>query len=147
MKKLFIYYSNTGNGDIVANYLAGNGYETRKAIPKKNLPKTFFFKILFGGFMAGLNKKSKLAGYDNNVSDYDEIAIGSPIWNGKISCPVNTVLATTDLTGKKVSFILYAGGGSAPKAEKNLRKKFPEAAITVLKEPKRYPDTLSKIKL
>ena len=42
MKKLFIYYSNTGNGDVVANYLAENGYDIRKITPKKNLPKAFF---------------------------------------------------------------------------------------------------------
>ena len=147
MKKLFIYYSNTGSGDFVADYLAENGYEIRKAIPKKDLPKSFFFKVLTGGFIAGLNKKSKLKDYDGNVGDYDEIIIGSPVWNGRLSCPVNTVLAKTDLTDKEVSFILYAGGGTAPKAEKRLKKEFPFARITVLKEPKKYPEELKKIKI
>lgn len=36
MKKLFIYYSLTGNGDNVANYLKENGWEIRKVEPKKN---------------------------------------------------------------------------------------------------------------
>ena len=147
MKKLFIYYSNTGNGDFVADYLAENGYEIRKAIPKKDLPKSFFFKVLTGGFIAGLNKKSKLKDYDGSVGDYEEIIIGSPVWNGRLSCPINAVLAKTDLTGKEVSFILYAGGGEAPKAEKRLKKEFPSAWITVLKEPKKYPEELKKIKI
>ena len=147
MKKLFIYYSNTGNGDFVADYMAEKGYEIRKVTPKHNLPKTFFFKVFFGGFLAGINKKSKLVGYDDNISDYDEIVIGSPVWCGKISCPINTVLAKTDLGGKKVSFILYAGGGEAPKAEERLHKNFPDATVITLKEPKKYPDTLYKISL
>ena len=147
MKKLFIYYSNTGNGDIVAEYLSQKGYEIRKAIPKHNLPKTFFFKVFFGGFLAGLNKKAKLVGYNADVSDYDEIIIGSPVWCGKLSCPINTVLSKTDFTGKKVSFVLYAGGGTAPNAEKRLQKMFPDAKITVLKEPKKHPDTLKEIKI
>ena len=145
MKKLFIYYSNTGNGDFVAEHLAEKGYEIRKVIPKRNLPKKFFFKVLFGGFLAGINKKAKLVGYDSDTTGYDEIIIGSPVWCGKISCPINTVLSKTDFQGKKVSFVLYAGGGEAPKAEEKIRKTFNGANIVVLKEPKKYPETLNGI--
>ena len=147
MKKLFIYYSNTGNGDFVAKYLAGKGYEIRKVVPKRNLPKAFFFKVFFGGFLAGLNKKAKLKSYDNDVSGYDEIVIGSPIWCGKLSCPINTVLSKTDLSGKNVSFILYAGGGEAPKTERKLKEKFFGAKIIILKEPKKYTEGLENLPL
>lgn len=147
MKKLFIYYSNSGNGDAVADYLSQKDYEIRKITPKHNLPKRFFFKVLFGGFLAWLNKKSKLVGYDNNINDYDEIVIGSPVWCGKLSCPINTVLAKTDFTGKTVSFILYAAGGEAPKAKKRLMKDFPKAKVIVLKEPKKYHESLKKINI
>ena len=142
MKKLFIYYSNTGNGDFVAKYLAGKGYEIRKVVPKRNLPKAFFFKVFFGGFLAGINKKAKLIDYNNDVEGFDEIIIGSPIWCGKLSCPINTVLSKTDLKGKKASFILYAGGGEAPKTEQLLKEKFSGASVTVLKDPKKYPEQL-----
>ena len=145
MKKLFIYYSNTGNGDLVADHLARSGYELRKVTPKRELPKKFFFKVLFGGFLAGINKKAELVAYDNNVSAYDEIVVGSPVWNGKISCPVNTVLKKTDFSGKKVRFILYSGSGEAPKAEERLKKDFPNATVVVLKEPKNDPEQLKKI--
>ena len=43
MKKKFIYYSLTGNGDIVSDYLKEKGYDIRKVIPKHKLPKNFFF--------------------------------------------------------------------------------------------------------
>ena len=147
MKKLFIYYSNTGNGDVVANCLAEKGYELRKITPKHNLPKRFFFMVFFGGFLAAINKKARLIGYDNNVKEYDEILVGSPIWCGKLSCPINTALSKTDFTGKKISFVLYAGGGEAPKAEKLLRKKYSDAKVTILKEPKKYPEELKKISI
>ncbi|MBO4263045.1 MAG: hypothetical protein J5903_04605 [Clostridia bacterium] len=145
MKKLFIYYSNTGNGDAVAERLSEKGYEIRKVTPKNNLPQTLFLKVFFGGFIAGINFRSKLLEYDGNVGDYDEIVIGSPVWNGKISCPINTVLAKTDLTGKKVSFILYSGSGEAPKAEKRLHKEYAGASIIILKEPKKNSEILSGI--
>lgn len=146
MKKLFIYYSNTGNGDLVAENLAEKGYDIRKVTPKHSLPKKFFFKVFFGGFLAGINRKAPLVGYDGDVKDYDEIVVGSPIWCGKLSCPINTALSETDFTGKKLSFILYAGGGEAPKAEELLRKKYAGASVIVLKEPKKYPEQLELIK-
>ena len=147
MDKLFLYFSDTGNGDFVAEYLKKQGYVTKKIITKHGLPKSFFFKVFFGGFISGLNLKSKLIDYDNNISDYDEIVIGSPVWNGKLSCPINTVLSKTDFTGKKISFVLYAGGGEAPKAEKLLRKKYSDAKVTILKEPKKHPEELKKISI
>ena len=103
--------------------------------------------MFFGGFLAAINKKARLIGYDNNVKEYDEILVGSPIWCGKLSCPINTVLSKTDFTGKKISFVLYAGGGEAPKAEKLLRKKYSDAKVTILKEPKKYPEELKKISI
>ena len=32
MKKIFIYFSETGNGDVVADYLKDKGYEIRKVL-------------------------------------------------------------------------------------------------------------------
>lgn len=147
MKKLFIYYSNSGNGDVVAKHLAEKGFEIRKVRPKRELPKKFFFKVLFGGFLAGFNKKAALSGYDASVAEFDEIVIGSPVWNGKVSCPINTVLSKTDLKDKKSAFILYAGGGVAEKAEERLKSLYPSADVIVLKEPKNHPDELKKITL
>ena len=145
MKKLFIYYSLSGNGDLVAERLSKLGYDPRKVKTKKKMPDGFFWRILKGGFAAGIGKKEKLDGYDPDVAEYDEIAIGTPVWNGRISCPVNTVLAGTDLSGKKLRFILYAGGGEAPKAAARLEKEYPGSEITILKEPKKYPEELDKL--
>ena len=147
MKKLFVYYSLSGSGDAVAAYLAQNGYNTRKVITEKPMPKSFFLQIMKGGFAAGIDKKEKLSGFDPDLSGYDAVVIGSPVWNGRISPPVNTVISSLDLTGKDVSFVLYAGGGEAPKAVEKLSALFPGAPVTVLKEPKKYPEELEKLKL
>ena len=146
MRRLFIYFSDSGNGDVVAEYLAGNGYDVRKVLTKKNLPKNFVAKILKGGFLAGIKNKMKLKEYDENITEYQEIAIGSPIWNGRVSCPINTVLSKTDFSGKKLSFILYSGSGTGAKAVKRLNKEYPEASIVILKEPKKYKESLELIK-
>ena len=144
MKKLFIYYSNTGNGDAVSGFFESKGYDIRKVIPKKELPKSFFFKIMTGGFLAGLHVKSKLKDFDPDVSAYDEIVIGSPIWNGLPASPINTVLRDVDLTQKKVYFVLYSGSGSAPKAVQLLKDKY-NAEVVELREPKQDPEFGKKL--
>ena len=147
MKKLFIYFSLTGNGDLVADHLKEKGFEIRKVEMKKALPKSFFFSVLTGGFLAGLNVKSKLKEYDRNTEGYDEIIIGSPIWNGRFSSPLNRLLKEMDFKGKDIQFIFTAGSGAGKHALKKANKLYPEAKCTFLKEPKKYPEELKKIML
>ena len=144
MKKIFIYYSLSGNGDVVSQYLKKKNIDIRKVVMKKKMPKSFISKILIGGFLAGINHKSKLTGFDNNISDYDEIIIGSPIWNGRIACPINTVLDNINIDNKKITFILYSGSGEAPKAEKMIKEKYINSNIIMLKEPKKNKEDMEK---
>ena len=144
MKKLFIYYSLTGNGDLIADYLKDN-FEIRKVIPKKSLPKNFALSMLVGGFKALTKYKEKLIDFNNDISNYDEIIIGSPIWCDRLSSPINTVLNELDLSNKKVSFILYSGSGIANKASEVIKDKY-NANIIILKEPNKYKEELDKLK-
>lgn len=144
MKKLFIYYSQSGNGDYVASRMSELGYDIRKIEAKRLLPKSFFWSMMIGGMMAGFNHKSKLKEFDNDVSSYDEIVIGSPIWNGKFACPVNTLLNKLDLKNKKVKFILYSGSGNAPKCIAKIKKNS-SCDVYEVKEPKKNKDELEKI--
>ena len=146
MKKLFIYYSYTGSGNVVAAFLKENGVEIRQVIRKKKLPTSFFWGIMAGGFLAGIKHKDKLDGFDENIEEYDEIIIGSPIWNARVSSPINTVLSKLDLKEKKLSFVFYAGSGEGKKALKRINKEYPNAKIIFLKEPKKYPEELKKLK-
>ena len=142
MKKLFIYYSLTGSGDLVADTLKSKGYDIRKVVSKYNYPNSFFWLMMVGGFRAGTNKKDKLIDFNTDISNYDEIVIGSPVWFDRVSPPVNTVLKELDLSGKKISFIFYSGSGEANKASERVKDL---GNITILKEPKKYKDELSKI--
>ena len=145
MSKLLIYYSLSGNGDLVAETLKERGFDVRKVEPKKKPPKAFFLQILACGFAAGVGRKEPLSDFDGDVSTYDTVVIGSPVWNGRLSCPINTVLAQTDLSGKALTFVLYSGGGEAKKAEQQIAARFPQAAVIHLKEPKKYPEQLSRL--
>ena len=147
MKKIFIYFSLTGNGDLLANYLKDKEYEIRKVVEKKKAPKKFFFRVLEGGFRAGLNLKGKLVDYNNNIKEFDEVVIGSPVWNGRFPPAINSVLDQTNFAGKKLTFLFYSGSGDIPKVNKKIQKFYPEAKVMVLKEPKHHIEELDKLEL
>ena len=147
MNKLFIYFSLTGNCDFVANHLKEKGFEIREVEMKKRFPKSFFFSILTGGFLAGICAKSKLKEYDLNIDGYDEIYIGSPIWNGRFSSPLNRLLKDIDFTDKNIKFIFTAGSGEGKHALKKANELYPNAECVFLKEPKKYNEELNKIVL
>ena len=145
MKSVFIYYSRSGNGDVVAKKLEDKGFDIVKVSPKKALPKSLFFCMMAGGFLALTKHKAKLNDFHVNLDDYDQVYLGSPIWNGRLSAPMNAMLAKLDLANRDITFVLYAGGGEAKPAEKRLHKEYPEAKIIVLKEPKSNADSLSSL--
>jgi len=145
MKKLFIYYSLSGNGDVVAEYLRDKGYDIRRVETSEPLPKNYILSILAGGYKAMINYEDKLIDFDNDIQEYDEIIIGSPIWNARFASPINTVLKEIYLKDKKVSFVLYSGRGKAPKATERINEKYPKSKIINLKEPKKNKEELEKL--
>ena len=145
MKKIFVYFSETGNGDVVADYLKDKGYEIRKVEAKKKLPKVMFFQMMVGGFQAATGKRPKLKDFDTNLDGYDEVVIGSPIWFDRLAAPTTTMLDKLDLSNKKVSFILYSGGGTNINGNKKINELFKDAKITELKQPKYHPEELKKL--
>ena len=168
MKKLFIYYTNTGNCASVAAFLEKRGalqgmMQSDNPDPgaMKRLSEemddlqdrlqmvddvvAFFFKIMSGGFAAMRGKCAPLDDYDGDVSAYDAVVIGSPVWNGRLSAPINTVLKDTDLSGKQLAFVLCAGSGEGPKALERINAEYPGARVIALKEPNKYPEELEKL--
>jgi len=145
MKKLFLYYSNTGNGDVVAEVFKKKGYDIRKFDTIKKLPKSFFWAMMVGGFQAGAKKKAKLLPFNQDISSYEEVVIGSPIWNGRFTPALNGLLDVLDLSTSKLSFVFYSGSGEGKKAVERLQKEFPNAPYIFLQEPKKYPEQLKKL--
>ena len=145
MKKIFIYYSLTGNGDLIANYLKDNGYDIRKVETSEQLPRNYFLRILTGGYKAMINYKDKLINFNSDINNYSEVVIGSPIWNDRLSSPINTVLNELDFVNKKISFILYSGSGRSTNALEVIKDVYHDADIIELKEPIKNKEELQKL--
>lgn len=145
MKKIFIYYSYTGNGDKVAEFYQKNKYDIEKITTKEPLPKLKLLAIFIGGYKASINYKDKIEAIKKDINDYDEIVIGSPIWNSRLSSPINGLLSKYDFNNKNLTFILYSASGKPNKATNKLKELYPQSKIINLTEPKKYEKECKEI--
>lgn len=90
-------------------------------------------------------KKDPLQDFDSNITKYDKIVIGSPVWDDRLAPATNALLDKLDLKGKNLSFILYSGSGQAQKATEKIQELFGKEPI-ILKAPKKHPQELAKLK-
>lgn len=89
MKILVVYYSNSGTMEKVAEFVAK---ETGASIEAITIPggKKGFIRA---GYEATFGKCAKINAVKSKIEDYDIVIIGTPIWAGKTSSPVNAFLA------------------------------------------------------
>lgn len=150
MSKYFIYYSATGNGDFLAELLKEAGYESVKVEMVKPMGKVGFFKIIHFGGQAMLNKKAKIQEVNLALNADDQVVIGSPIWNDRLSTPINSVLAKFDFNKKTTQFVLYPAGESTKKSLEQLKKLgFVNEPVVIsypLKKQEQAKELIKKIK-
>ena len=86
MKTLIVYYSLEGNTGYAAKKIAsGIGADTLEIRPVKGYPTGGFRKFLWGGKSAVMAETPKLEPYDVDLSGYDRIIFGFPVWAGNIT--------------------------------------------------------------
>lgn len=123
MKTLVVFYSLEGNSEFIAGAIAKQlqadivKLETVKPFPKEGFGK--FFK---GGMSVVFKSKPKLANENIDISGYDNIVIGTPVWAGGFSSPVNTFINNYKFAGKKVALFLTSGGPDVEKCYAKMKK-------------------------
>ena len=122
MRKFFVYFTLTGNGKFIASTLEEMGYISVQIEMQKEVKKVGFFTILKFGGRAMFGKKEKLKRYFKDFEEDDQIIIGSPIWNDRLSTPILTLLKEMDFDKEKTKFILYPAGKGTKKSLKQLKK-------------------------
>mgnify|MGYP003752409517 CR=1 FL=1 len=111
MKNLVVYYSRSSNTETVAKEIA----KTLKGeIKKIELIKELSF--FWAAVTACFGKEGKIKPFDFDLSDYDNLFIGSPVWAGKTSTPINTFINNTDFSGKNVYVFLTQADEKTPSA-------------------------------
>jgi flavodoxin len=114
MNTVVIYYSLEGNTELIANMIAKKtGADTIKLNPQKQYPTEGFGKFFWGGKSVFFKEKPKLLNKNIDLSKYSNIIIGTPIWAGSFTPPINTFLQDTKIENKNIYlFACHAGGGT-----------------------------------
>lgn len=104
IKTLIIYYSYTGTTKRVAEHLQkmtdGDIYEITLKEPYSGSDNEVSNRVFAE---RAKNKMPQLEGELPDISSYDRIFIGTPVWNSSMSNPVLSYLEQTDFKGKKVA--------------------------------------------
>lgn len=120
MKTLVVYYSLTGNTDIVAQTLARElGADVRR-VEDVEKPEVNWWFMVTGGFAAVRGAETPIKLIDTSLQGYDRVFVGSPVWGGSPATPINTFIAQTDFAGKQVILFMTMGGNDADGALKKL---------------------------
>ena len=142
MKRLVIYYSLSGNTEEAAKQIAGRlGAELLKLETVKPMPKRFAAQILVGGGQVLMNHIPALKPLGKDLGAYDEIILGSPIWNSKGVPAVNAFLQDEAAAAKVTSLFFLSGGGETQKGLAAITKKLPNLKHTVSLLDKKHKDS------
>ena len=144
MKRLIVYYSLSGNTEEAAKKIAKElGADLLKLETVKAMPKSFAAQIMVGGGQVAFNHIPKLKPFDVDPDSYDEIILGSPIWNSKGVPAVNAFLKDEKAAAKVTSLFFLSGGGEVQKGLTAITKLLPNLKNTVSRLDKKHEDSKS----
>ena len=129
-KVLVLYYSQTGNTKEVAQEIASRmDADIEEIVPIK--PYDGDFKATIDRCLQdqeqGIVTEIKPVAAD--ISKYEIIFIGYPVWFGTFAPPVDTYLSQVDLSGKTVVPFCTFGSGGLASSVKGITEKQPNAKI------------------
>lgn len=116
MKDLVVFYSLEGNTEYVAEKIREKtGADILKLIPKKKYRDKGFSKFVWGGFSTIMAEKPELNEISTDLSQYERIIIGFPVWASSFAPPIRTFAEDhKDVLKEKklVAFACQSGNGA-----------------------------------
>ncbi len=133
-KKLVAYFSASGKTAALAKKLADAAgadlYEIKPAVPYTTADLNWNNKQSRSSVeMSDPASRPALAGTVGDISAYDTIYVGFPVWWYIAPTIINTFLESCDLSGKKIILFATSGGSGFGKAAEHLRPSAPGAEI------------------
>ncbi len=120
MNTCVIYYSYEGNTKIIAETLAKEiDCDVFEIKPLKDMKSKGLMKYVWGGRQALMKETPSLEKFDFDLSNYDRVFLGTPIWSWTLAPAVRSLIQN-DLRDKYVYlFYTHEGGdqGFYSKAE------------------------------
>lgn len=128
-KTLIAYYSYSGNTKAVAEMIKElTGGDMFEIEPQNTYPANYNDAVN----QAQKEKEAKfkpLLVNNGNVSEYDTIYLGTPVWWYTFASPVRTFLAENDFSGKTIIPFCTHGGGGASETYNDIQKLCPKATV------------------
>ncbi|MBE6877189.1 MAG: flavodoxin [Ruminococcus sp.] len=133
-KKLVAYFSASGNTAKLAKKLADTAgadlYEIKPAVPYTSADLNWQDKQSRSSIeMSNHSSRPELADKNADISAYDTVYIGFPVWWYIAPTIINSFLESYDFSGKKIILFATSGGSGFGKAVQNLKPSAPDAEI------------------
>lgn len=133
-KKLVAYFSAGGNTAKLAKKLAeaagADLYEIRPAKAYTSADLNWQDKQSRSSIeMSDHNSRPELADKSADMSAYDTVYVGFPVWWYIAPTIINTFLESCDFSGKRIILFATSGGSGFGKAVQNLKGSAPDAEI------------------
>lgn len=131
-KILVVYFSRTGTTRLLASALARMLAADLEEICEGNDRRGL------GGYLRSLvdvirRRHVEIVPAGLNVSDYDLVVIGSPVWAASVSAPVRSYLIENRARFPDVAFFCSFGGSGADKALREMRELAGKPAVAECK--------------
>ncbi|MCQ2417787.1 MAG: flavodoxin [Oscillospiraceae bacterium] len=133
-KKLVAFFSASGVTSKTASELAKQAnadlYEIKPAVSYTKEDLNWMNKSSRSSIeMADHNSRPEIADKNANISEYDVIYVGFPVWWYIAPTIINTFLESYDFSGKKIILFATSGGSGFGKAVENLKSSAKGAEI------------------
>ena len=127
---LVAYFSASGVTKRVAEKIAGeNGYDIFEIVPEEiYTPADLDYMDKNSRSTIEMNDKSFRPPIKQtcDVSSYDTVAIGFPVWWYTAPTIINTFIESVDLVGKRIKVFCTSGGSGVDKCVSDLQNTYPE---------------------
>lgn len=123
MKKvLVLYYSQSGNTELIATKIASVLEADLLEVKLQNEQKyKGFLNYLMGGFYVMTKQQPPIMPLTKDPKDYDLIFVGSPMWNRGVTPAIRTLLNNLKGLNKKIYFF-YTQKGNSQKLSSSIKQ-------------------------
>lgn len=129
-KVLVLYFSQNGTTKAVAEEIQARlGADIEAIVPVEAYDGDYAATIARSREEREGDVLPELQPLTSDISSYDIIFLGYPIWFGTYAQPVKTLLASQDFAGKKVVPFCTFGSGGLDSSARDLAEKLPGAQI------------------
>lgn len=130
MKTAIIYYSLEGNMDYISKKISSDNLaDLYRLIPEKEYPTGKIRKFIWGGKSVTFGERPKLINQAIDLSKYNTLIIGSPVWAGTFAPPLKSFFYNYSINGKNVILVATHSGGGADKCFQNMKENLKDNVI------------------